>query len=149
MSERQSQAPACVYRLADSLDTVLAACEDLVKGSPEPNSAIGLELAAVTHIMQARRLIDELAPLEPAVMDQCTVFLAGTAPFAPEYFGRGNLAHPPRGAFGGDLRSEQALIGNAVPICVVAQLVATTLDALDAFYVLYADDAGSQLAEAA
>jgi GAF domain-containing protein/anti-sigma regulatory factor (Ser/Thr protein kinase) len=97
MLERQSQAPSCVYRLADSLDTVLAACEDLVKGSPEPNSAIGLELAAVTHIMQARRLIDELNPLEPAVMDQCTVFLAGTAPFAPEYFGRGNLAHLPGG----------------------------------------------------
>jgi hypothetical protein len=149
MLERQSQAPACVYRLADSLDTVLAACEDLVKGSLEPNSAIGLELAAVTHIMQARRLIDELAPLEPAVMDQCTVFLAGTSPFAPEYFGRGNLAHPPRGVFGGNHGSEQALIGNAMPIGVVAQLAAAMLDTLEAFYVLYADDAEPQLAEAA
>ena len=133
MSERQSQAPSCIYRLADSLDSILAACEDLVTQSLEPSSALRLELAAVTHVLQARRLVDEFDPIQLELMDQCTLFRAGTSPFAPEHFGRGKLS----GVFGGNHRSEEPMIGNAMPIRVLAHLAASMLDALEGCYVLY------------
>ena len=61
MLERHEHAPSCVYRLADSLGSILAACEDLLGQPVEPiHNILRLELAAITHVLQARRYIEEI-----------------------------------------------------------------------------------------
>ncbi|TMJ69469.1 MAG: hypothetical protein E6G91_16080, partial [Alphaproteobacteria bacterium] len=81
MSERHQHAPRCVYYLADSLDSILAACEDLLGEHIEPSHLLRLELAAITHVLQARRYIEDLDAAVPALIDQCLLFLAGTTVF--------------------------------------------------------------------
>ena len=68
MIERHQHAPRCVYLLADSLDSILAACEDWPTSQQvKPGTLLQLELAAITHVLQARRYIDELDAVDRAL----------------------------------------------------------------------------------
>jgi hypothetical protein len=73
MFERHQHAPRCVYHLADSLDSILAACEDLLGEHIEPSHLLRLELAAITHVLQARRYMEDLDAAEPVLIDQCVL----------------------------------------------------------------------------
>ena len=79
MIARQLHAPRCVYVLADILDSILAACEDLLHlEKAEPAALLRLELAAITQVLQARQRIQDIDLSEPALVDQCVLFLTGT-----------------------------------------------------------------------
>ena len=70
MIERHQHAARCVYLLADSLDSILAACEDWPTSQQvKPGTLLQLELAAITHVLQARRYIDELDEADPQLVD--------------------------------------------------------------------------------
>jgi hypothetical protein len=145
MSERHQHASRCVYNLADSLDSILAACEDLLAGHSEPSHLLRIELSAITHVLQARRYIEDLDAAEPALLDQCVLFLAGTAAFDLEHLRSGRPLHPHLPA-SPDLRiSESYMVGRQLPIGALAELTAAMLDALEAHFVLYEDenDSGS------
>src|SRR5207244_1808723 len=84
MEQRHQHAPKNVYVLADHLDAILAATEDLLKldtRSADPSEVLRLELVAITHALQARQRIGELHFAEPRFADQAVVFLAGSAAF--------------------------------------------------------------------
>jgi len=83
-----------VYYLADSLDGILAACEDLLGEHIEPGHLLRLELAAITHVLQARRYIEDLDAAEPVLIDQCVLFLAGTTALDLEHLRSGRSLHP-------------------------------------------------------
>ena len=143
MSERHQHAPRCVYYLADSLDSILAACEDLLGEHIEPGHLLRLELAAITHVLQARRYIEDLDTAVPALIDQCLLFLAGTTALDLAHLRSGGSLHPQPPA-STDLRvSESYLVGRRLPIGVLAELAAAMLDALEAHFVLYEDGDGS------
>ena len=74
MSERHQHAPRCVSLLADSLDSILAVCEDLLipKANASPER-FRLELAAITLVLQARRHMEELDAMESGVLDAASV----------------------------------------------------------------------------
>jgi hypothetical protein len=145
MFERHEHASRCVYLLADSLDSILAACEDLPSQHIEPGHLLRLELAAITHVLQARRYIEEIDGAEPSLLDQCVLFLTGTAALDLEHLRSGRSFHPlPMAST--DLRiSDQYLVGRQLPIGLLAELAAALLDALEAHYILY-DDHGSETA---
>jgi hypothetical protein len=139
MFERHQHAPRCVYYLADSLDSILAACEDLLGEHIESGHLLRLELAAITHVLQARRYIEDLDPAEPVLIDQCVLFLTGTTALDLEHLRNGRSLHPQPPA-SADLRvSESYLVGRRLPIGVLAELSAAMLDALEAHFVLYED----------
>lgn len=139
MIERQQDAPRCVYLLADSLDSILAACEDLLRAQEVQAAALlRLELTAITHVLQARQYIQESDLHEPALVDQFVFFLTGTAALDLEQLrdGRSGRAQPPV------IRqqiSDEYLIGRQLPIGVLAERTAAMLDALEAHFVLYDD----------
>src|SRR4051794_21584855 len=95
MSERHQHAPRCVYLLADSLDSILAACEDLLasRGS-DPCELFRLELAAITRVLQARRHIEQLDETEPALLDESALFLTATDSLDLAHLRRGRVLHP-------------------------------------------------------
>ena len=94
MIERHQHAPSCVYLLADSLDSILAACEDWPTSQQvKPGTLLQLELAAITHVLQARRYIDELDAVDPTLVDQCVLFLTGTAALALEHLRGDRSSH--------------------------------------------------------
>jgi hypothetical protein len=99
-----------------------------------------LELAAITHVLQARRYIEELDARESALVDQCVLFLTGTAALDLEHLRGGRstkLRSPP------PIRSSainEYLIGGQIPLGVLADLAGMMLDALEAHFVLYGDD---------
>jgi len=141
MSDRHEHAPKGVYLLADSLDSILAACEDLTgKPPPEPSSLLRLELAAITHVLQARRYVRELDAAEPALSDQFVLFLAATAALDHEQLlsGRPLTFQEPAASPVADTY----MIGQQMPLGVLALIAATMLDALEAHYVLYDGDSG-------
>jgi hypothetical protein len=139
MFERHQHAPRCVYHLADSLDSILAACEDLLTEHIEPSHLLRIELAAITHVLQARRYIEDLDATESALFDQCVLFLTGTAALDLEHLRSGRSLHPQPPA-SADLRVlETYLVGRQLPIGVLAELAAAMLDALEAHFVLYED----------
>jgi len=142
MFERHEHASRCVYLLADSLDSILAACEDLPSQHIEPSHQLRLELAAITHVLQARRYIEELDATEPTLIDQCVLFLTGTAALDLEHLRSGRPAHVPRAMREGALISDDYLIGRQMPLGVLAQLAGAMLDALEAHFVLYSGDEG-------
>jgi len=126
MAVRQQQAtPKSVYVLANHLDAVLAACEDFLKSSEAKAGHVGrLELTAITHVLQARRCLQDLWLDDDAVSDQATMFLVGTS----------GLAHlaasgsPQRAA----AHSADYLIGQQVPVGIIAELAGGLLDVLEA-----------------
>jgi hypothetical protein len=140
MFERHQHAPRCVYVLADSLDSILAACEDLLVQSCEPSYLLRLELIAITHVLQARRAIQEIEETEPGLVDQCVLFLTGTAALDLEHLRSGRSPHnrevistiPPIG--------QHHLIGRQVPLNILAEVAGTMLDVLEAHFVLYGDE---------
>ncbi len=139
MFERHEHASRCVYLLADSLDSILAACEDLPSQHIEPGHLLRSELAAITHVLQARRYIEEIDAAEPTLVDQCVLFLTGTAALDLEHLRSGRSLHPQPTA-SADLRiSDEYLVGRQLPIGLLAELAAALLDVLEAHYVLYDD----------
>ena len=96
-----------------------------------------LELAAITHVLQARRYIDELDVSDPTLVDQCVLFLPGTAALDLEHLRSGR---PPQLATTGLSISEDYMIGRQMPLGVLAQLVGAMLDALEVHFVLYGDE---------
>jgi hypothetical protein len=139
MIERHHQAPACVYGLADSLDGILASCEDLQSTMVELARFPALELAAIKHVLQARRYIRELDPWQPQIVDMCAHFLMGTGAIASCH-----LADeiPERADTAVSLPlADHDLIGGHVPLSALAHLAGTLLDVLEAQFALYDDDA--------
>jgi hypothetical protein len=129
-----------VYLLADSLDGILATCEDLLaQDIDEPVNLLRLELAAITHVLQARRYIGEIEVLEPALVDQCVLFLAGTVALDLERLRSGRSVQP-QGTTRASPPTDDFLIGGELPLGLLAQLAGALLDALEAFFVLYDDD---------
>jgi hypothetical protein len=144
MSERHQHAARCVYNLADSLDSILAACEDLLAGHIEPSHLLRIELAAITHVLQARRYIEDLDATEPALLDQGALFLAGTAAFDLAHLRSDRSFHPHAPASPNVRVSEDYMVGRQIPIGVLAELAAAMLDALEAHFVLYEDGRDSE-----
>jgi hypothetical protein len=137
MFERHQHAPRCVYLLADSLDSILAACEDLLSQHIEASDLLRLELAAITHVLQARRYIEEIDAREHALVDQCVLFLTGTSALDLAHLRSGRSLRPQPMA-STDLRiCDEYLIGRQLPIGLLAELAAAMLDALEAHFVLY------------
>ena len=136
MFQRHQHAPRCVYLLADSLDSILAACEDLLTQQADPSRLLRLELAAITHVLQARRYLEDIEAAEPTVVDQCVLFLAGTAVLDLEHLRSGRTLHQ-RSVMP---ISDDYLIGHQMPLGILAQLAAAMLDALEAHFVLYGDE---------
>ena len=138
MIERHQHAARCVYLLADSLDSILAACEDWPSQQVEPGTLLQFELAAITHVLQARRYIDELDVTDPTLVDMCVLFLTGTAALALEHLRDGrskqSLKRPSASV------AKDYLIGGQIPLGVLADITGMMLDALEAHFVLYGDD---------
>jgi len=144
MVERHEYAPKCVYLLADSLDSILAACEDLLGQPVEPSQILRLELAAITHVLQARRCIEEIDANEPTLVDQCVLFLAGTAAFDLEHLRSGGSSRPVQSTR--PSITDDYLIARQMPLRVLAQLTGAMLDALESHFVLYDDELDTQTA---
>ena len=147
MLERHEHAPRCVYRLADSLDSILAACEDLLGQPVEPvHNILRLELAAITHVLQARRYIEEIDVREPSLVDECILFLAGTAAFD---LGHLRAAKSTQSQPAADQSiSHDYLIARQVPLQVLAERAGALLDALET-HVLYGDERDAPAATSA
>jgi hypothetical protein len=138
MFERHEHAPRCVYLLADSLDSILAASEDLLRlPNPAPAVLLRLELTAITHVLQARQRVNEIDLSEPALVEQFVLFLAGTAALDLEHLRHSRSVRLPSPAPGEPQISDSYLIGGQLPIAFLAELTAATLDALEAHFVLY------------
>ena len=137
MIERHHQASACVYDLADSLDGILASCEDLQSTTIEITRLPAFEHAAISHVLQARRYIRELDPWQPQLVDSCAHFIMGTGAMASYH-----LADqiPEHADMAGRPLADHDLIGGHVPLSVLAHLAATLLDVLEAQFALYDDD---------
>jgi hypothetical protein len=133
-----------VYLLADSLDSILAACEDLLaQDAAEPGNLLRLELAAITHVLQARRYVGEIEVQEPTLVDHCGLFAAGTVALDLERLRTGRSAQaqrPEPAPAPTSLRTDEFLIGGEMPLGLLAQLAGALLDALEARFVLYDDD---------
>jgi hypothetical protein len=140
MIERHHQAPACVYDLADSLDGILASCEDLQSATIELTRFPALAHVAIKHVLQARRYIRELDPWQPQLVDSCAHFIMGTGAMAscqpadqiPEHADMAGRVSLPL--------ADHDLIGGHVPLSVLAHLAGTLLDVLEAQFALYDDD---------
>ena len=136
MFEPHRHAPACVYALADCLDAILATCEDLRSTTSRPKriSPSDLDHAVLALVLQARRCIRELDPMQPGLVQGCANFLVATSSVAinsptsrravPAIF----LPVADDHLFAGHLR-----------LGVLAQLAGNLLDILEAHYVLYDD----------
>jgi hypothetical protein len=132
MSEHARQS---VSRLADSLDGVLASCEDLLAEPIRSMQHFRLELAAITHALQARRCIDDLEVTDPALLDQCALFLAGTAALSLERLR--SISPASRSALATEAISDSYLVAHVMPLGNLAHFAAAMLDALEAQFVLY------------
>jgi len=143
----QQRGPRCVYLLADSLDSILAACEDLLtERFDEPGHLLRLELAAITHVLQAHRYIEELEVSEPLLVDQFVLFVAGTAALDSKHLRRARSLQSQANARTGVL-TDDYLIGGQLPLGFLAQLASTVLNALEAHFVLYEDEQVDQFAD--
>jgi hypothetical protein len=137
MFEPDRHAPACVYALADSLDAILAACEDLPSTTSKPAliSPSHLTRAVVAIVLQARRHIRELDPLEPGLVQGCANFLVATSEVAINR-SSSDPAQPEKFLLvADDHRSAEHM-----SLGIIAQLAGNLLDILEAHYVLYDDE---------
>ena len=137
MALRKQQAPQCVYDLADRLDRVLAACEDLVNSSQNNAATLGrLELTAISHTLKARRSLQELWVDDDALSDQVALFLAGTGGFTDSRAGVSDSARAaePLGTHERLSVTEDYLIGGRTPVGILADLASAMLNLLEARY---------------
>jgi hypothetical protein len=135
MSKRHEHAARGVYVLADSLDSILAACEDLL-ALADANQILRLELAAITHVLQARRHVEDLEVCNPCLDDQCALFLAGTAALNIARLCNISALEPPELPV-----SDNYKIGGRMPLGALAEFAGALLDALEAHFVLYDEEA--------
>jgi hypothetical protein len=136
MTERRQPAPPAICAVADHLDGILAASEDLLalhdwEGKSEP---VRLELVAITHVLQARQRLGELQFSDQLLAAQAAQFLAGTTAFESK--------QPATPALTGTAAriSQAYLIGRAISIAALTACASTLLDALEAVFVLYEDE---------
>jgi hypothetical protein len=127
ITQRQPHAPHSIYAVADHLDAVLAAAEDLLKLGRGINESelIRLELVAITHALQARARLREWHVTDQTLVDAAALFLAGTAAL------EANLRPDPIGI------SDAYLIGQVLSIAALTDLASAMLDALESVFVLY------------
>jgi len=141
MIKRDCDASTCVYGLADSLDGILASCEDLQKTAMSPSRLRALELAVIKYVLQARRYIREFDPWQPQLVTSCAHFLMGTAALTSDSLEGGK---PAREGMAGKrvsaAREDHDLIGGQVPLNVVRHLAGTLLDVLEAQFALFEED---------
>jgi hypothetical protein len=136
MVERQQHAPQGIYALADHIDTVLAAVEDLLKlhrESADPSARLRLELVAITHVLQARQRMRELDFPDLGLARRSMLFLAGTDAFETA---KSDHGHPAADT----PLNEGYMIGRRIPIKVLTDLASAMLDGLESSYVLYQHD---------
>lgn len=134
MVERQQHAaPTIVCAIADHLDMVLAATEDLLQlgaGFPDAAQLLRLELGAITHVLQARQRMQELQFPDAALALQSAEFIARTDAFEAKAAAISGVGE--HMAVTGDY-----LIGRRISIAALIGLAAALLDALESYYVLY------------
>jgi hypothetical protein len=136
MALHQQRAPQCVYDLANRLDTILAACEDLLNSSQTIATLGRLELTAISHALKARRSLQELWVDDDALSDQLTLFRAATGGFADS---RAEVSDGARGAEALGAHeclsvTEDYLIGGRTPVGILADLASGMLNLLEARY---------------
>ena len=133
MPERQPHAPGSIYAVADHLDTVLAAAEDIGKLGRGINESelIRLELVAITHALQARARLSEWHATDRRLGDEATLFLAGTAALEAKRSSAASRRANPTGI------ADAYLIGRVLPIGTLTDLASAMLDALESVFVLY------------
>jgi hypothetical protein len=134
MPERQPHAPTSIYAVADHLDTVLAATEDIVKlgGGISESELIRLELVAITHALQARARLREWHVTDRRLREEAALFLAGTAALeAKRSNAASRLDDDPTGI------SNAYLIGRVLPSGTLTDLASAMLDALESVFILY------------
>jgi len=133
MTEREPLAPHCIYAVADHLDTVLAAVEDILKLGRGINESelIRLELVAIAHALQARARLREWHITDRRLGDEAALFLAGTAALEDKRDDAASRLDDPIGI------SNAYLIGQVMPLGALTDLVAAMLDALESVFVLY------------
>ena len=133
MPERQPHAPGSIYAVADHLDTVLAAAEDIGKLGRGINESelIRLELVAITHALQARARLREWHATDRRLGDEAAVFLAGTAALEAKRSSAASRRANPTGI------ADAYLIGRVMPIATLTDLASAMLDALESVFVLY------------
>jgi hypothetical protein len=137
MALRQQPAPQCVYDLANHLDTVLAACEDLLNSSQSRPATLGrLELTAISHVLKARRTLLELRVDDDALLDEAALFLAATAGFADSPWGVFDSPRvaEPLGIHQRLAVTDDYLIGDRTPAGILADLTSGLLNLLEARY---------------
>jgi hypothetical protein len=147
MLQRHSYVPDNVYALADHLDAVIAACEDLLALNGRHAdlewllaSVRRFELAAILQVLRARQYAEELRGSEAQVGTVALLFLASTAAFTEATRAQVERVLDPEnnGArSGGLVITDQFLIGRRVPIGVLLQMTGAFLDALELTYVIY------------
>lgn len=141
MSERHQPAPQAICSIGDHLDTVLASLEDLLDAADriEPAELLRLELTVITHLLQVREHVQDLADDHPDMIGPFAMLLEGTAllelPSAPKHSAASQSITP------------DYLIGQRISIGMVADLASRTFDALEQHYVLYDNDIETQPAE--
>jgi hypothetical protein len=133
MPERQPHAPTSIYAVADHLDTVLAATEDIVKlgRCASESELIRLELVAITHALQARARLREWHVTDRRLRDEAALFLAGTAALEAKRSNAAARLDDPTGI------SNAYLIGRVMPIGTLTDLASAMLDALESVFILY------------
>ena len=133
MPERQPHAPTSIYAVADHLDTVLAAAEDIGKLGRGINESelIRLELVAITHALQARARLREWHATDRRLRDEAALFLAGTAALEAKRTNPASRLDDPTGI------SHAFLIGRIMPIGTLTGLASAMLDALESVFILY------------
>jgi hypothetical protein len=141
MALRWQQAPQCVYDLANRLDTVLAACEDLLSSQTNVATLGRLELTAISYVLKSRRSLQELWVDDDALSDQVALFLAATGGL----MARANTGGT--GPFGTHellAITEDYLIGGRTPVGILADLTGDLLNLLEARYGALWDTERSQ-----
>jgi hypothetical protein len=135
MTERRQPAPPAICAVADHLDSILAASEDLLalhdwEGKGE---LVRLELVAIAHALQARQRLGELHFCD-LLATQGAQFLAATAALESK-----QPAAPAPSATAASM-SHAYLIGGAVSIAALTACTSALLDALEEVFVLYEDE---------
>jgi hypothetical protein len=151
MLQRQVHAPASVYALADHLDGVLAACEDLLELNGHHAdmewflaSVRRFELAAILEVLRVRQHAEELRSADTRLAAASTLFLAGTLAVTQASGGGLSQAFDTPAQKAEDRHSfiitDDFMIGRRIPLGALAEMAAAFLDALEVIYVLYDGD---------
>jgi hypothetical protein len=144
MLQRQLNAPANIYALADHLDGILATCEDLLRLDGRHTdmewflaSVRRYEVAAILRVLRVREYAEGLDSSDPDIAAAAAMFLRGTMAFT-----QGNGAHAASPLGGAADRHNFAIthhftIGRRIQLGLLSALAGTFLSALEIAYVLY------------